>query len=129
MRNTYIMPFSLVFLCTLATAQDSPDTQTDALIARAASLELNTDAVPPPGDPLEHHASGFAKVLCSAVFVSGLDPEFAAENIGYFTAPYEERAKLKWRVDHANKAVHVTLPGGEHSYSEVHWRSRLSDTA
>ncbi len=112
MRNIYVMPFSLVLLCTMAAAQDSLDTQTSALIARAASLELNTDSVPPPGDPLEHHASGFAKVLCSAVFVTGLDPEFAAENIGFFTAPYEERAKLTWRVDQANKAVHVTLPSG-----------------
>ena len=38
----------------------------DALIARAKSLELNTPYVPPPGDPLEHHTSGFAKIMCSA---------------------------------------------------------------
>ena len=59
-----------------------------ALIARAKSLELDTPYVPPPGDPLEHHASGFAKIMCSAVFITGLDPDFAAENVGYFTAPY-----------------------------------------
>ena len=82
------------------------------MIARASSLELKTKSVPPPGDPLEHHAAGFAKILCSAVFVTGLEPEFAAENIGYFTAPYEERANMKWRVDRENKAVHVTLPNG-----------------
>ena len=64
------------------------------LIARAKSFELNTPYVPPPGDPLEHSASGLAKVMCSAVFITGLDPEFAAENVGYFTSPYEERAKL-----------------------------------
>ena len=29
----------------------------------------------------------FAKVMCSAVFITGLDPDFAAENVGYFTAP------------------------------------------
>jgi hypothetical protein len=28
------------------------------------------------------------------VFVTGLDPDFAAENVGYFTAPYEVRQKL-----------------------------------
>ncbi len=38
----------------------------DALIARAKSLELDTLYVPPPGDPLEHHTAGFAKVMCSA---------------------------------------------------------------
>ena len=84
-----------------------------ALIARAKSFELPTKYVPPPGDPLAHHASGFAKVMCSAVFVTGLDPDFAAENVGYFTAPYEERAKLgKPEIDRANRAVHVSLPNG-----------------
>src|SRR5712691_11272759 len=85
----------------------------DALIARAKSLELNTPYVPPPGDPLEHHTSGFAKIMCSAVFITGLDPDFAAENVGYFTSPYAERAKVgKPVIDRANRAVHVTLPNG-----------------
>jgi CubicO group peptidase (beta-lactamase class C family) len=84
-----------------------------ALIARAKSLELNTPYVPPPGDPLEHHTAGFAKIMCSAVFITGLDPDFAAENVGYFTAPYEERAKVgKPVVDRVNKAVHITMPNG-----------------
>jgi CubicO group peptidase (beta-lactamase class C family) len=84
-----------------------------ALIERAKSLELDTPYVPPPGDPLEHHAAGYAKIICSAVFITGLDPDFAAENVGYFTAPYEERAKLgKPVIDRVNKAVHVTLPNG-----------------
>lgn len=83
------------------------------LIARADSFELDTKYVPPPGDPLSHHASGFAKILCSAVFITGLDFDFAAENIGYFTAPYEERAKFaKRELDMEEKAVHVTLPNG-----------------
>ncbi len=84
-----------------------------ALLARAKTLELPTPYVPPPGDPLEHHAAGFAKVICSAVFITGLDPDFAAENVGYFTAPYVERAKLgKPVIDRTNRAVHVTLPNG-----------------
>jgi hypothetical protein len=69
--------------------------------------------VPPPGDPLEHHTAGFAKIMCSAVFITGLDPEFAAENVGYFTSPYAERAKVgKPIIDRANQAVHITLPSG-----------------
>src|SRR5580765_9027686 len=84
-----------------------------ALISRAKPLELNTPYVPPPGDPLSHHAAGFAKVMCSAVFITGLDPDFAAENVGFFTAPYGQRAKLgKPAIDRANKAVHVKLPNG-----------------
>ena len=86
---------------------------TPTLIARAKALELDTPYVAPPGDPLEHHAAGFAKVMCSAVFVSGLDPDFAARHVGYFTAPYEVRAALgKPEIDRAARAVHVTLPNG-----------------
>jgi CubicO group peptidase (beta-lactamase class C family) len=84
-----------------------------ALIARAKPLELDTQYVAPPGDPLLHHAAGFAKVMCSAVFITGLDPDFAAENVGYFTAPYATRAKLgKPVVDRDHKQVHVAVPGG-----------------
>jgi CubicO group peptidase (beta-lactamase class C family) len=94
-------------------AGQDPAARREALIARAKALELDTRYEPPPGDPLAHHAAGFAKVMCSAVFITGLDPGFAAENVGYFTAPYEERAKLgKPDIDRANKAVHVSLPDG-----------------
>ena len=83
------------------------------LLARAKSLELDTRYVPPPGDPLTYHTSGFAKIMCSAVFVTGLDPDFAAENVGYFTSHYSERAKVgKPVIDRENEAVHVTLPSG-----------------
>lgn len=83
-----------------------------AMLERAKKLELPTKYVPPPGDPLAHHASGYAKVLCSAVFITGLDPAFAAESVGYFTAPYAERRKLTYAIDRSAKAVNVTLPGG-----------------
>jgi hypothetical protein len=90
-----------------------PSAAQGALIARAKSLELDTRYVPPPGDALEHHAAGFAKIMCSAVFVTELEPDFAAENVGYFTAPYEVRHKLgKPVIDRAEKAVHVKLPNG-----------------
>src|SRR5215831_15890909 len=91
----------------------APASSRDTLIARAKSLELNTPYVPPPGDPLEHHTSGFAKIMCSAVFITGLDPDFAAENVGYFTSPYAERAKVgKPVIDRDKKTVSITLPNG-----------------
>ncbi len=94
-------------------APQAPVSPRDALIARAKSLELNTPYLPPPGDPLEHHTAGFAKIMCSAVFITGLDPDFAAENVGYFTSPYAERAKVgKPAIDRVTKAVHITLPSG-----------------
>jgi len=85
----------------------------EELIARAKSFELNTPYVPPPGDPLAHHTSGFAKIMCSAVFITGLEPDFAAKNVGYFTSPYAERAKVgKPVIDRANKTVSIALPNG-----------------
>ena len=67
-----------------------------------------------PGDiALEHHTSGFAKILYSAVFVSGLDADFAAENVGYFTSPYPARAEVTDRVvDTVRKEVRLTLSNG-----------------
>jgi len=96
-----------------AAAEQASLSPRDALIARAKALELNTPYVPPPGDPLDHHTAGFAKIMCSAVFITGLDPDFAAENVGYFTSPYRERAKVgKPVVDRAARAVHVSIPNG-----------------
>ncbi|HUE89168.1 MAG TPA: hypothetical protein VMO26_24070, partial [Vicinamibacterales bacterium] len=110
MRNA-----SVIVLITLAIAAASTEEQTarEALLARAKALELDTPYVPPPGDPLEHHAAGYAKIVCSAVFVSGFEPAFASENLGYFVAPYEERGTLGTpRVDRAARTVHVTMPNG-----------------
>jgi hypothetical protein len=89
------------------------DAVRQALIARAASLELPGKWEPPPGDHLDHSTAGFAKILCSNVFISGLDPEFAAENLGYFTSPPEDRGLVTdMVVDYEKKAVHLTLPTG-----------------
>ena len=102
-----------MFLLSLVATAAAPQTQLHELIARAKSLELDTPYVPPPGDPLAHHAAGYAKVMCTAVFMTGLAPDFAAENVGYFTAPHEVRTKLgRPVIDPTNQAVHVTLPNG-----------------
>jgi len=119
-----VTAFLLAFVATVAQTQQTvaaksapsapdPPPSPAALIAHAKTLELDTPYVAPPGDPLVHHAAGFAKVMCSAAFITGLDPDFAAENVGYFTAPYEMRAKLgKPVVDREHKQVHVRVPGG-----------------
>jgi hypothetical protein len=51
--------------------------------------------------------------MCSAVFITGLDPDFAAANVGFFTGPYEERGRLgKPAIDRAARTVTITLPNG-----------------
>src|SRR3989441_8559762 len=108
-----VLALAILTLTSVPAAAQQSDALQDSLIARAKALELNTPSVPPPGTALTHHAAGFAQIMCSAVFITGLDPDFAAENVGYFTAPYAERAKLgKPVIDRAGKAVHVTLPNG-----------------
>ena len=84
-----------------------------ALIARAKPLELNTPYESPPGDPLEHDTAGFAKTLCSAVFITGLDPNDAIENVGFFTGPYASRRKVgKPVIDRDKREVRITMPNG-----------------
>ena len=112
MKRTFLC-LVLAALVSAAAASQVANPRTEALIARGKSLELATPYVPPPGDALEHHTAGFAKIMCSAVFMTGLDPDFAAENVGYFISPYAERAKVgKPEVDRAAKMVHITLPNG-----------------
>jgi CubicO group peptidase (beta-lactamase class C family) len=81
------------------------------LLARAAALELPGEWQPPPGDALEHSTAGFAKILCSAVVITGLEPADAAANVGYFTSPPTDRVHVTDTViDFERRAVHLTLP-------------------
>jgi len=92
---------------------DDEESRKAYMLARADSFELDTPYEPVPGDGLEHHTSGYAKIMCSAIFITGLEPEFAAEYVGGFASPFEERLKVgKPVVDYENKTVSITLPNG-----------------
>lgn len=89
------------------------DGSPEQLIARAQLFELPTEYVPPPGEALHHHTAGFAKILCSGVFITGLDAADAAENVGGFISPFEERHHVvDTVVDYASQSVSLTLPDG-----------------
>lgn len=104
-----------------AESPDERDAARAALVARAASLELDTDYTPPPGDPLHHHTSGFAKILCSGVFLTGLDPADAAANVGGFTSPFDERANVvDTVVDFDRREVRLTLADGVTRVAKVY---------
>ncbi len=107
------LPILILLLFGCQTPSSDADEQKKKMLARADALELPTGYTPPPGDPLAHHTAGFAKIMCSAVFITGLKPEFAAENVGYFTSPYAERAKVaKPVVDWERKSVSIAMPDG-----------------
>jgi len=110
------LPTMALTLLLAACAPEHPDegeSQSAALIARAAEFELDTEWETPPGDPMELATAGFAKILCSAVFVTGLDVAEGAENVGYFVSKLEERALVTDTVvDFENRVVHLTLNTG-----------------
>ena len=109
-----ILGLSLLTACgTDAPEAPTSDGSTEQVIARAAALELDTEYNPPPGDQLHHETAGFAKILCSAVFITGLDAEDAAENVGGFISPFDTRHHVvDTVVDHTRQLVSLTLPDG-----------------
>ena len=66
-----------------------------ALDARFPAQSPASAALPAPvGTPTENGLAGFAKILCSAVFISGREPAEAARNSAYFFMPRDEQDKL-----------------------------------
>ena len=114
--SRWLLPALTIVLftgCGPGTETGRGDDSRAALIARGRALELPGEWEPPPGDPLVHSTSGFAKILCSAVFLTGLDPADAAENVGYFTSAYEDRVHVTDTVvDYQRGEVRLTLPNG-----------------
>jgi CubicO group peptidase (beta-lactamase class C family) len=92
--------------------QSSAD-PTATLIERGERLELETPYLAPPGDAILHHTAGFAKTLCSAIFITGLEPDDAALNVGGFTAPFDKRsAVINRQIDWETQSVRLLLDSG-----------------
>jgi CubicO group peptidase (beta-lactamase class C family) len=84
-----------------------------ALAQAAPPEEYPTRWEVPPGDPVEMETAGFAKLLCSVVFITGRSLAAAIEEDGSFVKPAEARraanaAKVDWKV----RSVSLTLPNG-----------------
>lgn len=108
-----IIPLLLASFLLGCKTDTKPEDTRAKMLKRASELALKTEYKAPPGDALSHYTAGYAKIMCSAVFITGLTPEFAAENVGYFTSPYAERAKVgKPVIDYEKKTVSITLPNG-----------------
>src|SRR5437867_9404334 len=81
-------------------------TASAALAAQQPAPRQNAFA--PEGTPIALGLAGYAKVLCSAVFVSGREPAEAFENSGFFLFPEDQRRGVTFDVDREKKLVRMT---------------------
>lgn len=65
----------------------------------------------PKGTPTENGLAGFAKILCSAVFVSGRDAKEAAQNSAYFFMPRGEQNDVTFDVNRQTSTVTASRAG------------------
>jgi CubicO group peptidase (beta-lactamase class C family) len=75
------------------------------LMAAGVASHVTSGGLPPVGTHTELGLQGSAKVLCSAVFVSGREPGEFAENSGFWFMPPDEADKVTWTVDRAERSV------------------------
>jgi len=67
-------------------------------------------AIPGPrGTHTENGLAGYAKILCSGVFVSGREPEDVAQGSAYFFMPRDEQDRVTWTIDREAKRARATL--------------------
>jgi CubicO group peptidase (beta-lactamase class C family) len=79
--------------------------------AAAAQQSAQSNPYAPPRTPTELGLAGYAKVLCSAIFVSNRDTAEAFRNSGYFMMPEEQLAATTYEVDRERKLVRMTRGG------------------
>jgi CubicO group peptidase (beta-lactamase class C family) len=63
----------------------------------------------PQGTHTENGLAGYAKILCSGVFVSGRAPEDVARGSAYFFMPQAEQDKVQWTIDRETKLARASL--------------------
>jgi CubicO group peptidase (beta-lactamase class C family) len=63
----------------------------------------------PQGTHTENGLAGYAKILCSGVFVSGREPEDVAAGSAYFFMPRAEQDQVKWTIDRLARSARASL--------------------
>src|SRR5262245_27602112 len=63
----------------------------------------------PQGTHTENGLAGYAKILCSGVFVSGRTPEDVARGSAYFFMPREEQEQVTWTIDRDAKLARASF--------------------
>lgn len=115
MRCKLLIGAGLSLAVTVAAQAQQTDVERAAMFARAKAAEISDAWTPPPGDPLSHFAVAYAKLMCSAVFVSGMDPNFARTTLGDNNALASVGHRVKYGepvVDRKSREVRVTTKTG-----------------
>jgi CubicO group peptidase (beta-lactamase class C family) len=99
MRSTYAVRANAATIIALALA---------AFIG-AAQAPAPTVQFAPQGTHTENGLAGFAKILCSGVFVSGRLPEDVVRGSAYFFMPRDEQDRVTWTVDRDAKLARASL--------------------
>jgi CubicO group peptidase (beta-lactamase class C family) len=80
------------------------------VIGGALAAQQSAPSYPTPtGTPTENGLAGFAKILCSGVFVSGREPADVARGSAYFFMPAAERDQVTYTIDRTQKVVRATF--------------------
>jgi CubicO group peptidase (beta-lactamase class C family) len=81
-----------------------------AIVTGALVAARQAPVIPAPqGTHTENGLAGYAKILCSGVFISERAPEDVARGSAYFFMPRAEQDQVKWSVDHRARAAHASL--------------------
>ena len=115
MRHAILLSLLIGLLSASELEAQTADAKRDAMLARAKAVEISDAWMPAPGEPLSHFTVAYAKLMCSAVFVSGMDPDFARATLGdgNALAAVAHRAKSSVPVvDRKRLEVRVTTKGG-----------------
>jgi CubicO group peptidase (beta-lactamase class C family) len=82
-----------------------------ALVAGALSQHSpHAQAIPGPrGTHTENGLAGYAKILCSGVFVSGRAPQDVADGSAYFFLPRAEQPQVTWTIEKGTKLARASV--------------------
>jgi CubicO group peptidase (beta-lactamase class C family) len=108
------MRFAAAALAVLASVSAEAQMPTPEALKRAQDAALPGQWTPPPITSDSHHAAAYAQRLCSAIFVAGLDADFARTTLGDFNAlaPVAQRIKSSPPIiDRKLREVRITAPG------------------
>ncbi len=97
----------VVAASTLSSALAQTPTRPDATALNPAT----SGGFSPSDTPLTLGAAAYAKILCSAVFVSGRDEAEARLNSAFFLTPEADRAHMTTVVDRERRIVRATVRG------------------